>query len=168
LDYTETEDMSYGGGLTGGFLVIIIVLIIYIFMMVWVYKDAKQRNMEPVLYLVLIFFFNCCGLIIYFLARAENPIGGQGGIYGSTGPQIDTAQYGQPQHRQPQYGQPQYGQPQYGQPQYGQPQYGQTQTPPSPQPQKKSHQTKFCRYCGAEMPNDAKFCSICGANEFND
>ena len=150
--------MSYSSGVSSVSLIAIIFLIIYIFMMVWVYKDAKQRNMEPVLYLVLIFFFSCCGLIIYLIARAENPVGDQREIYGSTGPQIHTAQYGQTQQRQSQYGQPKYGQPQYAQ----------TQTPPSPQPQKKSHQTKFCRYCGGEMPNDAKFCSICGANEFND
>lgn len=153
MEPTVVDDMGYSSGISSVFLIAIIFLIIYIFMMVWVYKDAKERNMEPVLYLVLIFFFNCCGLIIYIIARAENPVGNQGDIYGSTGQQIDTVQYGHPQHSQPQYGQPQYAQ---------------TQASPSPQPQKISHQTKFCRYCGGEMPNDAKFCSICGANEFDD
>ena len=121
-------------------------------MMVWVYKDAKQRNMEPVLYLVLVFFFGCCGLVIYFIARAEHPAGEQGGMYGSQEPRMDTT------HR---------GHPQYGQTQYDRPQYDQTQVPPSLQPQKISHKTKFCKHCGGEMPNDAQFCSICGANEFN-
>ena len=116
-------------------------------MMVWVYKDAKQRNMEPILYLILVFFFSCCGLIIYLIARAEYPVGEQGGIYGPQEPRMGTTNYGQSQ--------------------YDNPQYGQTQVPPSPQPQKISHKTKFCKYCGGEMPNDARFCSICGANEFN-
>ena len=136
-----------GIGFTAVYLAIIISFIIYFFMMVWVYKDAKQRNMEAVLYLVLIFFFNCCGLIIYFLARAEHPVGSQAGIYGSQEPRMGTTQYGQPQ--------------------YGQPEHGQTHSPPPQQPQKLSHNTKFCRNCGGEMPNDARFCSICGANEFN-
>ena len=153
----EITHIGVGSSLTAATMVLIIALVIYVFMMVWVYKDAKLRNMEPVLYLVLIFFFGCCGLIIYFIARAEHPDGEQGEIYGSQEPRMDT----------PQYGQPQYGQPQYGQPQYGQPQYDQTQVPPSPQPQKKGHNTKFCKYCGGEMPSDARFCSICGANEFN-
>ena len=130
----------------------IITLFIYIAMMVWVYKDSQKRNMESVLYVVLIFFFNCCGLIIYLLARVDHPVGSQSGTYGSQGPRIDTTYHTQPQ---------------YGQTQYAQPQYGQTQTPPSPQPQSVSHNTKFCKYCGGEMPNDARFCSICGANEFN-
>lgn len=116
--------------------------------MVWVYKDARQRNMEPVLWVILICFFNCCGLIIYLISRSEHPVGTQGEIYGSSGPQMDSVQYGQPQ--------------------YGQPQHTQTQTPPSPKPQKTRQKTKFCRYCGGEMPNTAKFCSICGANEFDD
>ena len=34
-------------------------------------------------------------------------------------------------------------------------------------PLENKYKTKFCRYCGGEMPNDALFCSICGANEFN-
>jgi len=151
-----------GGAITGIFIVIIIAILIYIFMMVWVYKDANQRNMESALYVVLVFFFGCCGLMIYYLARADHPIGGQTGPYGSQGPRIDTT------HRaQPQYGQTQSRQTQSRQPQYGQPKYGQTQAPPSPQPQKVSHKSKFCRYCGGKMPNDARFCSICGANEFN-
>ncbi len=155
----ETVEYNSGPSLTFNFMgILIIILIIYLLVMVWVYKDAKQRNMEPVLWLILIFFFGCCGLIIYIIARAENPVGEQGGIYGSSGPQINAVQYGHPQQ----------GQTRYEQQKYGQPQYAQTQTPPSPQPQKISHQTKFCRYCGGEMPNDAKFCSICGANEFND
>ena len=128
-------------------LVMIISLVFFVMMMVWVYKDAKQRNMEPVLYLVLVFFFGCCGLMIYFIARAEHPAGEQVGTYGTQEPRIDTT------HR--------------GQPLYGQPQYAQTRAPPSPQPQKLSHNSKFCKYCGGEMPNDARFCSICGANEFN-
>ena len=153
----EIRQLGTSYPLTAVFLILIISLIIFIMMMVWVYKDANQRNMEAALYLVLVFFFGCCGLMIYFIARAEHPAGEQGGIYGSQEPRMDTT------HR----GQPQYGQPQYGQPQYGQPQYGQTQVPPSPQPQKINHKTKFCKYCGGEMPNDAQFCSICGANEFN-
>ena len=144
----EYEISPMGGTpLAVAYLVMIISLIIFIMMMVWVYKDANQRNMEAALYLVLIFFFGCCGLIIYFIARAEHPAGEQRGIYGAQEPRMDTTQYSQNQ--------------------YGQRQYGQTQAPPSPQPQKTNHNTKFCKYCGGKMPNDARFCSICGANEFN-
>ncbi len=141
----------------GIFFVIIIAILIYIYMMVWVYKDAKKRNMDAILYLVLVFFFSCCGLIIYHMARADHPVGGQTSPSVLQGPRMDTTHQTQPQ----------FGQTQYGQPQYGQPPHGQTQVPPSPQPQKISHNTKFCKYCGGEMPNDARFCSICGANEFN-
>ena len=146
-----------GGAITGFFIVLVIVILIFIFMMVWVYKDANKRNMESALYLVLVFFFGCCGLMIYYLARADHPIVNQTVPYGSQGPRIDTT------HR----AQPQYGQTQSGQPLYGQPKYGQTQAPPSPQPQKVSPKSKYCRYCGGKMPHDARFCSICGANEFN-
>lgn len=142
----EYEDvpMSPGPQLV---VIMLIFLIIFIMMMIWVYKDANQRNMEPVLYLVLVFFFGCCGLIIYLIARAEHPAGEQGEIYGSHEPRMNTIQHGQPQ--------------------YNQPRYGQTQAPTSQHPQKISHKTKFCKYCGGEMPDDARFCSICGANEFN-
>ena len=138
----EIRPLGTSYPLTVNFLIIVIFLVVFVMMMVWVYKDAKQRNMEPVLYLVLVLFFGCCGLIIYLIARAEHPGREQEGIYGSREPRMDTT------HR-------------------SQSQYGQSQTPPSPQPQKNSHKTKFCRYCGGEMPNDAQFCSICGANEFN-
>jgi len=143
----EIRPLGNSYPLTVNFLIIIIFLVIFVMMMVWVYKDAKQRDMEPVLYLVLVFFFGCCGLMIYLIARAEHPAGEQAGIYESREPRMDTT------HR--------------SQSQYGHSQYGHSQTPPSPQPQKNSHKTKFCRYCGGEMPNDALFCSICGANEFN-
>jgi len=145
------------GAITGIFIVFVISILIYIFMMVWVYKDTKKRNMESALYVILVFFFSCCGLIIYLMARADHPVGGQTDTYGSQGPRMDTTHQTQPQ----------FGQTQYGQPQYGQPSHGQTQAPSSPQPQKINHNTKFCKYCGGKMPNDAKFCSICGANEFN-
>jgi hypothetical protein len=153
----KISPFGMGSGITNATVIIIITLLVFISMMIWVYKDAKQRNMEASLYLVLIFFFNCCGLIIYFLARADHPVGGQAVPDGSFGPRLDTNQRAQPQ----------YGQTQNRKSLYGQPQYGQTQAPPSSPPQKVSQITKFCRYCGGEMPNDARFCSICGANEFN-
>ena len=120
----EIIEILLGSAILGVFIFIIIAILIYIYMMVWVYKDANKRNMESALYLVLVFFFSCCGLIIYLMARADHPVGGQTSSYVSQGPRIDTT------HR----AQPQYGQTQSGQPLYGQPKYGQTQAPPPPQP----------------------------------
>ncbi len=160
FDYT-IEDTGYYLGPSIGMILFLVIVpgIISILIMIWVYKDAKKRNMEPILWLVLIFFFGCCGLLIYVIARADHPPVEQGGIYGTQGPSIGTAQYDPTQ-----YGQPQ-PQPRPQTQAFSQTQYT---SQPAPIQQKKTHKSKFCKFCGAEMPYDAKFCSICGANEFND
>jgi hypothetical protein len=50
----------------------LIVFVVEILIMVWVYKDARARgDQNAVLWLVLIFFVNLIGLIVYFVARPK-------------------------------------------------------------------------------------------------
>jgi hypothetical protein len=81
----------------------IIILIVWIFVIVWVYKDAEKRGKSGILWAIIVFFTGIIGLIIWFVVRPK---------------QIAGAGYGPPvQPYQPLY-QPPY-----------QPQY---QAPPSP------------------------------------
>ncbi len=54
-------------------IVIIVLLIICgIAILVWVAKDAKRRGMDsPVIWMILVFFTNWVGLIIYILSRPK-------------------------------------------------------------------------------------------------
>jgi len=44
---------------------------LYIYMIIWVAKDAKNRGAEQVLWIILVVFFNWIGLIIYLIARPK-------------------------------------------------------------------------------------------------
>lgn len=71
----------------------IVILIIWIFVVVWVYKDAEKRGKSGVLWAIIVFFLGIIGLIIWFVVRPK---------------QIAGAGYGPPvQPYQPPY-QPQY------------------------------------------------------------
>jgi putative membrane protein insertion efficiency factor len=70
----EARDAAIGCGLglVGCVVVTVGGLIISILIMVWVYKDARARgDQNAVLWLVLIFFLNWVGLIVYFVARPK-------------------------------------------------------------------------------------------------
>ena len=60
-----------GLGTVGIVLIILIPLIIEIAILVWVYKDAKKRGENAVLWLVIVLFFNCIGCIVYLIVRKK-------------------------------------------------------------------------------------------------
>lgn len=46
--------------------------IIWIFVIIWVYRDAERRGMSGVLWALLVFIGNLIGLVIYLIVRQEN------------------------------------------------------------------------------------------------
>jgi RNA polymerase subunit RPABC4/transcription elongation factor Spt4 len=50
---------------------LIFILIIWIFIVVWVYRDAERRTMNGILWALLVFFGNFVGLLIYLIVRSE-------------------------------------------------------------------------------------------------
>lgn len=61
-------------GLAAGVLMIILVisvvtLIIGIALAIWVYKDAKKRDMNAAVWLLIVLLTGCCGCIIYLIVR---------------------------------------------------------------------------------------------------
>jgi len=49
----------------------VIFFIISILLAIWVYKDAKKRNMNAVLWLIIVLIFGCCGCIVYLIVRKK-------------------------------------------------------------------------------------------------
>ena len=47
-------------------------LIIWIFVIVWVYRDAERRGMNGILWGLLVFIGNIIGLLIYLILRSDN------------------------------------------------------------------------------------------------
>ena len=61
-------------GLFLGLYMIIIVLVIVFFVTglliaIWVYKDAKKRDMNAAVWLLIVLVTNCVGCIIYLVVR---------------------------------------------------------------------------------------------------
>jgi hypothetical protein len=48
-------------------------LIIWIFVIIWVYRDAERRGMNGVLWALLVFIGNLVGLLIYLIVRSDAP-----------------------------------------------------------------------------------------------
>jgi hypothetical protein len=48
---------------------IIVFFVISIVLMVWVYNDAKKRNMNAAVWLLVVFIGNCVGCCIFLLVR---------------------------------------------------------------------------------------------------
>ena len=46
-------------------------LVIWIFVVVWVYRDAERRGMNGVLWALLVFIGNLIGLLIYLIVRSN-------------------------------------------------------------------------------------------------
>src|ERR1035437_642936 len=61
------------GGCCGTFILVpIVFLAISIALLVWVARDAKARGMDSaVLWMLLVFFLNLIGLVIYLLSRPQ-------------------------------------------------------------------------------------------------
>lgn len=49
-----------------------VLLIIWIFVIVWVYRDAERRGMNGILWGLLVFIGNIIGLLIYLIVRSDN------------------------------------------------------------------------------------------------
>ena len=62
------------GGLFGGMMIFLIVLpiiwfVIAIAVAIWVYKDAKKRDMNAAVWLLIVLVTGCIGCIIYLVIR---------------------------------------------------------------------------------------------------
>ena len=73
-----TPEQAAGLGI-GCFIAIVIFgivcLVVEILIIVWVYKDAKARNMEnPALWIILIIFTGIIGLIVYLVIRPKDKV----------------------------------------------------------------------------------------------
>jgi RNA polymerase subunit RPABC4/transcription elongation factor Spt4 len=53
-------------------LLSLVLLIIWIFVIVWVYRDAERRGMNGILWGLLVFIGNIIGLLIYLIVRSDN------------------------------------------------------------------------------------------------
>ena len=108
------------------FSVVIVILslvgvAVWVWMLIWVYRDAKARGKEPVIWVLIVAVLGLVGFIIYFVLRNEPERQTYAPAY----------YYPPPQYQYP-YQQPQYQQPQYQQYPYQQApqqQYGQYQDP---------------------------------------
>jgi len=49
-----------------------VLLIIWIFVIVWVFRDAERRGMNGVLWALLVFIGNLIGLLIYLIVRSDS------------------------------------------------------------------------------------------------
>jgi hypothetical protein len=61
-------------GMLGGLLIIYVVvlvvaLIISLALAIWVYKDAKKRDMNAAVWLLIVLVTGCLGCIIYLVVR---------------------------------------------------------------------------------------------------
>jgi ribosomal protein L40E/H+/Cl- antiporter ClcA len=53
--------------------IIIGAVILNIYILYWVYKDANKRDMEGIVWLLVVFFLSLIGLFIYLLVRKPLP-----------------------------------------------------------------------------------------------
>ena len=49
-------------------------LFFWIWVIIWVYGDAKKRGMEGILWALLVFFLHWIGLVIYLIVRSGRPV----------------------------------------------------------------------------------------------
>jgi len=62
------------GGLFGGMMLLLIILpilwfVIGLLIAIWVYKDAKKRDMNAAVWLLIVLVTSCIGCIIYLVVR---------------------------------------------------------------------------------------------------
>jgi len=115
------------------FLTIIVILAlvgvaVWVWMLIWVYRDAKSRGKEPVLWVLIVAVLGLVGFIIYYVLRNEPERPAYQPVYYYPPPAY---QYPYQQYPQQQYPQQQYQQPPQQYPQYQDPyQQQRGQTPP--------------------------------------
>lgn len=61
-------------GMLGGLLIIYVVVVIVVCLIglalsIWVYKDAKKRDMNAAVWLLIVLVTGCIGCIIYLVVR---------------------------------------------------------------------------------------------------
>ena len=66
----QAED-AYAAAYAMMIIIWVVFLIIGILLAIWVYKDAKKRNMNAVLWLIIVLIFGCCGCIVYLIVRKK-------------------------------------------------------------------------------------------------
>lgn len=128
---------------------VIAALIVFVFVAIWMYRDAEGRGMSGALWVVLLLlaslFFSFIGglvvLVIYLIVRTERPYGAYPGGYG--------------------YGYGGYP-PAYPPPAYPPP-APTPATPAAPAAPAPPRQPTNCKSCGAPLAANASFCSSCGS-----
>lgn len=126
----------------GGYIICAVIwFVIWIAIAVWVYRDAEERGMSGVLWLIVVIFLGLIGLIVYLVVRTDKP------------------QYGYYPQQQPYQQYPQYPQ----QPPPAQPPPGDAPPPAAaPPPAQPQPDVRFCSNCGASLPPGAGHCPNCG------
>jgi Na+/proline symporter len=82
LAQTETTSSDAAGATVGiimmicWLLVMVVFLAIYIWVAVWIYKDASKRDTSAALWVILWIFFSWVGLIVYLIVRPKEMSGG--------------------------------------------------------------------------------------------
>ena len=56
--------------------IVLVSCVVQIAIAVWVYKDARKRNMEPTMWLAITLLAGCIGCIIYLVVREPIPMEG--------------------------------------------------------------------------------------------
>ncbi|MEK6988544.1 MAG: zinc ribbon domain-containing protein [Candidatus Thermoplasmatota archaeon] len=64
-------DLLFGGAIC---FIIIGFWIIFLFIAIWVYRDAESRGMGGVLWLLIVLLTGIIGLIIYIVVRSDRPV----------------------------------------------------------------------------------------------
>ena len=60
-------------------LIPVLIFVVFIFIAIWVYRDAESRGMSGVLWLIIVLIAGLIGLIIYLVVRRDHPQGPPGG-----------------------------------------------------------------------------------------
>ncbi len=63
-------DLDLFAGMMGIMIVVLIVTYVIFFLIaIWVYKDAKKRDMNATVWLLIVLLTGCIGCIIYLVVR---------------------------------------------------------------------------------------------------
>ena len=63
-------DLDLFAGIMGIMIVVLIVTYVIFFLIaIWVYKDAKKRDMNATVWLLIVLLTGCIGCIIYLVVR---------------------------------------------------------------------------------------------------
>ena len=64
------DPFAFLGGLMLLLIIVpIVICLIDLILAIWVYKDAKKRDMNAAVWLLIVLFFPCIGCIIYLVVR---------------------------------------------------------------------------------------------------